>query len=182
MSRRGDWMQTFTGRRFYPLDPRPEDIDQEDIAHALANLCRFGGHCRRFYSVAEHSVLVSQVVPPEDALVGLLHDATEAYLVDVPRPIKRSLSNYADIEEQLWRVISYKFDVPFHMPPSVKKADNDVLLAERDALLGYAAGAWDIPGEAAKVEVWGRSPMHAKELFLDRLNELLHERISPAPV
>jgi hypothetical protein len=88
--RRGDWMQTFTGRAFYPLDPRPEDIDPVDIAHALSLICRYGGHSSRFYSVAEHCVLMSHAVAPEHALWALLHDATEAYLGDMIRPLKRS--------------------------------------------------------------------------------------------
>jgi hypothetical protein len=68
IAERGDWIQTATGRPFWPIDPRPEDIDIEDIAHALSMLCRFGGHCLRFYSVAEHSVLLSQYVAPEHKL------------------------------------------------------------------------------------------------------------------
>jgi hypothetical protein len=77
-SRRGDWMQTFTGRRFWPLDPRGEDVLIEDIAHALSLLTRYGGHCTRFYSVAEHSVLLARAATPENALWLLLHDASEA--------------------------------------------------------------------------------------------------------
>src|ERR1039457_118422 len=80
---------TFSGLRFWPLDPNPEKILIDDIAHALAHQCRFGGHASRFYSVAEHSVHVSRLCPPEDALWGLLHDASEAYLVDLPRPLKQ---------------------------------------------------------------------------------------------
>src|ERR1017187_10636100 len=75
---------TFSGIHFWPLLPNPADIRIEDIAHALSNQCRFAGHAREFYSVAEHSVRVSQLCPPEDALWGLLHDASEAYLTDVP--------------------------------------------------------------------------------------------------
>ena len=85
----GDWIQTMSGVIFYPLDPRPEEIRIEDIAHALSHQCRFAGHCREFYSVAEHSVRVSRELPQEFMLWGLLHDASEAYLVDLPRPIKR---------------------------------------------------------------------------------------------
>src|SRR5437868_2917508 len=124
--RKGGWMQTSSGVAYYPLDPLPGDINIEDIAHALSNLCRFGGHCRRFYSVAEHSILVSRVVPRQHALQGLLHDATEAYMVDVPRPLKVELDNYARIEDLNWRCIAAVFGVPYEMHESVKRADNDV--------------------------------------------------------
>ena len=78
--RRGDWIQTYLGIQFWPLDPRPEEVMLFDIAHSLSNMCRFTGHCREFYSVAQHSVIVSQNVPREDAAWGLLHDASEAYM------------------------------------------------------------------------------------------------------
>src|SRR5258708_302056 len=89
--RRGNWMQTYTGRAYWPADPRAEDVCIEDIAHALSLLCRYTGHCKRFYSVAEHSILISQVVPPEYAFFGLMHDAQEAYINDLARPIKPSV-------------------------------------------------------------------------------------------
>src|SRR5438128_5709421 len=97
---RGDWMQTYTGRRFYPLAPAIEDVDLRDIAHSLAHQCRYAGHVDRFYSVAEHCVLLSRAVPAEYALDALLHDAAEAYVVDVPRPLKRNLAGYAEIEDR----------------------------------------------------------------------------------
>jgi 5'-deoxynucleotidase YfbR-like HD superfamily hydrolase len=96
-----NWIQTFTGRQFWPLDPRPEDIELLDIAHALANKCRYTGHTRSFYSVAQHSVLVSEIVPAADAHWGLLHDASEAYLPDVARPVKRELAGFQEIENRL---------------------------------------------------------------------------------
>jgi 5'-nucleotidase len=104
--RTGAWMQTFTGRSFWPADPRPEDIDIVDIAHALSMQPRYGGHCTRFYSVAEHSRLVSEQVElrygkPGLERAALLHDASEAYLVDIPRPVKVSLSNYKELEARL---------------------------------------------------------------------------------
>src|ERR1035437_1784040 len=108
---RGDWMQVYSGARFYPLDPRPDEIDAADIAHALSLLCRYGGHVDRFYSVAEHCVLMSRAVAPENALAALLHDATEAYVVDVPRPLKRCLRDYAPIEAAVWRAIASRFSV-----------------------------------------------------------------------
>ena len=81
-------MVTYTGKEFYPLDPNPADIDIKDIAHALSNCCRFAGHIKSFYSVAQHSVIVSELCEPENALAGLLHDASEAYLSDIARPVK----------------------------------------------------------------------------------------------
>jgi len=86
-TRIGDWIETYTGKQFYPLDPYPEDIDVRDIAHALSNLCRFTGHCRAFYSVAEHSIYVSTHVPKTMALQALFHDAPEAYIADISGPL-----------------------------------------------------------------------------------------------
>lgn len=175
----GDWMQTYTGKAFYPLDPRPEDIDIVDIAHALSQLCRFGGHCNRFYSVAEHSVLVSHSVPPQYALEALLHDATEAYVVDVPRPLKAALSRvYANIEEGIWRVLAIKWDLPKIRSLAVKNADNAVLLAEKAELLDEPPLPW-LWAEgmvAAPVKIRGLAPAAACELFLFRFTELLAAR------
>src|SRR3954447_26482910 len=89
----GPYLQTVSGRRVNPFDPDPSQLDLGDIARALANVCRFGGHCRSFYSVAQHSVIVSELVEQrggdvEDAFAALMHDATEAYLGDMPHPIK----------------------------------------------------------------------------------------------
>lgn len=170
---RGDWMQTFTGRRFYPLDPRPDEIDPEDIAHALSLLCRYGGHVDRFYSVAEHCVLMSQAVPPEHALAALLHDATEAYVVDVPRPLKRQLSDYRDIEEQVWFAIAFRYGLDFTLPQSVKDADNRILLTERAALLSRAE-PWHSLDDYTPlpVQIEGWAPVRAEARYLARLEEL----------
>ena len=82
------YLSTYTGKKFYPYDPRPEQICIEDIAHGLSMLCRFAGQCRFFFSVAEHSIAVAHLLPANLKLFGLLHDASEAYLVDLPRPVK----------------------------------------------------------------------------------------------
>jgi hypothetical protein len=97
---RGGWMQTFTGRQFFPMDPRPEEVDPTDIAHALSLLCRYNGHVDRFYSVAEHCVHLSYVVPPEHALWALLHDATEAYVGDMISPLKIHMPGYRAAEDR----------------------------------------------------------------------------------
>ena len=170
---RGDWMQTFTGRRFYPLDPLQEDIDPEDIAHALSLLCRYGGHVDRFYSVAEHCVLMSRAVAPENALMALLHDATEAYVVDVPRPLKRCLRDYGPIEDAVWRAIAGKFSVAEMLPPEVHAADDRIILTERDALMPRHEVWWqDGRIEPLPVQVEGWIPRVAERRYLDRLSEL----------
>lgn len=168
----GNWMQTYRGGQFWPLDLRPEDVFIEDIAHSLSMICRYGGHCERFYSVAEHSVLVSRVVPPELALIGLLHDATEAYVGDVIRPLKPALSGYAQIEHQVWLAVASRFGLPGSMPNEIKAADNAVLLAEQLVLMKDAPAPWCVGGEPAKVEVRGLVPGEAESEFLDRFAEL----------
>lgn len=132
---RGDWIRTFTGKKFYPLDPRPEDIDIEDIAHALSNLCRFAGHSKEFYSVAQHSCLVAMALPPELAIYGILHDASEAYIVDIPSPLKRYLPGYKEIENKIMGVIYEKFGLDPNVPPIVKEMDERILVNEMKALL-----------------------------------------------
>jgi len=184
--RYGDWMQTYTGKQYWPIDPRPEEVCIEDIAHALSNICRYAGHCKSFYSVAEHSIYVSLIVQPEHALTALLHDATEAYVVDVPRPLKRFLANYKEIEQSNWIAIADKFGLPHEMPREIKDADNAVLLAEKEYVMGPQPHAWahiDLPEglvEAADSAILGLGmgscaylPERAKELFMDRYQELI---------
>lgn len=106
---RGNWLQTFTGVAFYPFAPRPEEINVQDIAHQLSMICRYGGAVSSFYSVAEHSLIlaryVRQVRPnnPRLALQALLHDAAEAYICDVPRPLKLmpQMDGYRAMEERI---------------------------------------------------------------------------------
>src|ERR1035437_8189217 len=133
---------TFSGIRFWPMLPNPADIRIEDIAHALSNQCRFGGHAREFYSVAEHSVRVSQHCPPEDALWGLLHDASEAYLCDVPAPLKElpAFEAYRAAERSLQGTIATRFGLAPEQPESVGDADRTILRVEiRDLLTSINA-------------------------------------------
>ena len=157
--RYGNWSQTFTGRQAWPMDPRVEDFDVRDIAHALALQCRFAGHCRVPYSVAEHSVRAARYVegafprryPHASAehlrrvtLAALLHDATEAYLVDVPRPVKPHLHGYRDTEERLARVIELWAGLP-HGATSwrlVREADELLLMTEKRDLMAEAPAPW----------------------------------------
>lgn len=182
---RGDWMQTYSGRKFYPLDPRPEDIDPVDIAHALSLLCRYNGHVDRFYSVAEHCLLMSQTFDdPFLARWALLHDATEAYVGDMIRPLKLSMKKYRRAEDRVMLAICERFDLPFtygfidspgvprvaQMPALVKEADSRILLTERAALLKAPPEAWAMDDlEPLDVEVEGLAPYVAEGLYLHRL-------------
>jgi hypothetical protein len=168
-------IQIRSGKRFWPLDPRVEEIDIHDIAHALSNICRFTGHCLKFYSVAEHSVYISMFCPPEYALWGLLHDASEAYLVDVPRPIKPLLLNYKAAEDRLMELICEKFDLQKEMPDCIKQLDYDIIGNERDQIMAPPLVPWGnqssgIPGLV--IQCW--SPEEARDLFIRRFWELYH--------
>lgn len=181
--RRGNWMQTFTGRQFWPLDPRPDEVEIEDIAHALANACRFAGHCERFYSVAEHSVLVSLVVPPHLAKAALLHDASEAYVVDIPRPLKPYLQGYKEIEERVQRTIHRAFGIwalTRNEQQVLKDADNAVLLAEADQIMKPHPAPWSVPGPVARVWVSGWAPGVARHRFLQRWDEVCTDPQAPS--
>ncbi|ALA16115.1 MULTISPECIES: hypothetical protein [unclassified Chelatococcus] len=173
-TRKGDWMQTYTGRQFWPLDPRPDDVDIDDIAHALGNLCRYNGHCRAFYSVAEHSVLVAERASPPNKLAALLHDAAEAYLCDLPRPVKRSVSGYAEAEEAVERAIAAKFGVPHPWPAEVKDLDNRILHDEKAQLMRPEPAPWRLPGEPLGVtlHLWRpkAAAAHFKLMFYRLVN------------
>ncbi|MGE0363037.1 MAG: phosphohydrolase [Vicinamibacterales bacterium] len=174
------FLQTYSGRAVDPLAPRVDDIDRRDIARALSLQCRFGGHIRRFYSVAQHSFLVSQAVPAADALWGLLHDASEAYLMDLPTPVKETgpLRGYRGVEAQLQRTIYQAFGLRGQEPASIREADLGLLLLEVDALhpspAAFAAHRGQVPIPAVTVEPW-RTPAIAEAAFLQRLDELLRE-------
>lgn len=144
------WIQTFTGRQFWPLDPKAEDIDIRDIAHALALKCRYTGHCREFYSIAQHSCLVGAAVEDKGknsfdhrlCLTALLHDAAEAYTADIARPVKKSIAQFAEIEHRLESVIAKKFGLLFPFPGVVKWADNCLLATERRDLMATPPRPW----------------------------------------
>lgn len=132
---------TSTGKWFDVLKPDPSQIDLQDIASALSKLCRFGGHCRKFYSVAEHSILTAELMRQHrssDLMLirwALLHDASEAYVVDIPRPAKRQLSEYIKIEDAIQRAIAERFDLPWPMPEEVHDVDNNILSLELRAYM-----------------------------------------------
>ena len=168
-----DWMQVHSGRAFYPLEAKPEDIDIRDIAHALGMVCRYGGHCLHFYSVAEHSVILSWTVDPQHALWGLLHDASEAYIGDVVRPLKHKLPDYLEAEERLMDAIAIKFGLEGPMPDQVKEHDTRIVVDEIAQIMAPskpwpALEGYDPLG--VSIPCWG--PHKATEMFLDRFNQL----------
>ena len=128
------YIQTYSGKKLDFWNPDPEQICIEDIAHALSHTARFSGHTDYFYSVAQHSLAVSSLCPDEHKLQGLLHDATEAYLTDMPTPFKNCLPDYKAAEGRVWNAIAEKFGLPYTMHRSVKMADRMCLMAEADEL------------------------------------------------
>jgi hypothetical protein len=164
------WITTFTGRQFHPFNPAVSDIHIYDIAHALANTCRFNGHTNQFYSVAQHSVLVAEVVkrmaPDRPCHDALLHDAAEAYLTDVCTPVKRSLDGFVAMEERVLRTIfeAYKVDRPGAVREAlIHRADTTLLATEaRDLVRGWKPDG--IEPLAERIVPW--SPERAEVIFL----------------
>lgn len=171
--RQGAFIQTYTGIPYWPFDPRPEDVLIEDIAHALSNLCRYTGHTKKFYSVAEHSVHVSYMVSESYALEALMHDASEAYCSDLSRPVKQALREYQIVEQINDTIIRERFGLPLEESPCVKRADNDILLIEKSALLRPTLD-WKltISRPYPEIQIQGYSPESAKLRFLARFQEL----------
>jgi hypothetical protein len=140
MDIRGPWLELQSGKKWYVLDPQPEDVDIQDIASALSKVCRFGGHTRHFYSVAEHCVHGAKIALEDYgerrmALHFLLHDASEAYLVDLPTPIKQLMPTYKELEDITQRVIAEVFDLDFPFPTYVHEVDKRMLITEQRDLL-----------------------------------------------
>ena len=129
------WITTHTGQQFDLLQPRASKVNPLDIAHSLANLCRFNGHSDRFYSVAQHSCMVADLVPEEHRLTALLHDATEAYIGDITRPLKALLPNARQIETHIWHAICARFGLNPTLPACVHDADMIALATERRDLM-----------------------------------------------
>ena len=173
------WIRTYTGRSVWPLEPRVADIDIEDIAHALSMQCRFGGHTRYHYSVAQHCVLLADramflTENHDKALALLLHDASEAYLVDFPRPVKKLMPEYAVAEERLQSVIHRRFqvDVDEETADLVTELDNAILYDEAWTLFDNGLPfATRVPNvDHFKIEKWKRKK--AKRAFLEKFKIL----------
>ena len=175
-------IETFTGRLINPLNPNPDCIVIEDIARSLSMQCRFNGHCRRFYSVAEHSVntaVVAEHLAPDNhlaAIFALLHDASEAYLCDIPRPLKSEFPNYLQWEKSLSDIIYAKFanSVPNIADLEIVGRADDIMLVTEALELTHSSGSdWGL-GEAPVdyIKKFGIQPAEAEQTFLAKLEEL----------
>jgi len=175
--RLGDWIETFRGEQFWPIDPRPEDVHIVDIAHALSHQCRYSGHCHTFYSVAEHSVRVSRIVAPEHALWGLLHDAAEAYLVDLPRPLKKlpGFAAYREAEARVMRCVCDHFGLSPEQPKDVSDADFVMLATEARDLMTQKY-PWNTMPAPLFESIVPWDSLRAKKNFLRRFDELIGEQ------
>jgi len=173
MNRVGDFIVTYTGKRFYPCDPDPEEVDIEDVAHALSMINRFTGHTKFPYSVAQHSVYAYQRAKLYSRREALLHDAPEAYLNDISRPLKKSLPDYRRIEAGVGFVCSVAFSCSFPMSDEVRLIDNKLLVTEAPQLIPasepwYQEPHWPTPYEL-EIEEWPWR--QAKQSFLDAWEE-----------
>jgi len=174
---RGPWIQTRSGVAFYPLSPRAEDVRMADVGHALGMICRFQGHTRAFYSVAEHCAVMSGMVPDELALHALLHDAAEAYVCDVSRPLKAVLPALRDIEEgvlaRIYEHVGVKLPTKGEWA-ELAKADLRMLRTECEQVMGRAPLPWDscedVEPYVRTLGCWG--PETASQVWLERFVEL----------
>lgn len=185
LTRAGRYMHTFMGTKYWPFDPRTDEIHIVTIAHHLAMRCRWNGATTKFYSVAEHSVHVSRFCDPEDALEGLLHDGSEAYNGDLIRPLKYSpefAQPFKKVETLNERVIAIKFGLQYPWPASVKVADEMLATTEDRQLIVKAPGEdWESgklhdDSVAADLILPCWSPEEAKSQFMARFWEIMERR------
>lgn len=169
---------TYTGRHFDLSAPEQSPIHISDIAHAMANLCRFTGHCKQFYSVAQHSVHVSHLVTAEHALAALLHDAAEAYLGDVASPLKALLPDYRTLEARVEAAVLARFGLSLPLHPIIKLADMVALATEQRDLMERQVHQWEcLKGiQPDPMTIRPMPPTMAEALFLRRYCELTDAR------
>lgn len=174
---------TYTGRVVNPLKLTPDKVNIIDIAHSLSNQCRFTGHVKSFYSVAQHSVLGARWLNdyhdnPDAALQFLLHDASEAYLSDLARPVKHALGSgfstaYREAENVIQEVIARSFNLPYPFPDIIHKVDDALLLREQQDLMPRHRHIESLLEYPFGIDGW--PPSRAKESFLYWYKELTGE-------
>lgn len=170
----GNFIATYSGAHFNLDTLDVGNIPLEDIAHALSMNCRYNGHIKNFYSVAEHCVAVSYLVPKEDALWGLMHDATEAFVPDIPRPFKPYIGGFQEVENRIMSSIILWYDLEDKEPESVRYIDHNIV-REESLLLFVQPPGWVNayhPLPKARKYINGESPARAKQMWLERFKEL----------
>lgn len=174
---RGPAIELVTGERLHILNPERDVIEPTTIAHALSQLCRFTGHTRTFYSVAQHCVMVSRIVPEDLAMEGLLHDASEAFVGDLSRPLKAVINAMAPglfvgIEDGIHAAIAEVFGTGFPHDPAIKEADNIALATEKRDLMFNTGETWHNLPEPLSERIHALEPIYAYEVWLDRFAEI----------
>ncbi len=144
-------MLTYTGKELDLQNPVENQICIEDISHALSNICRFSGNCEKFYSVAQHSCYVAELVPNEYKLSALLHDATETYISDIPTPVKKLFPSISKLENNISDIIALKFRAPFMLSDRVKLADKSILAYEFRDLMGVKC---ELESKSVRIIPW----------------------------
>ena len=172
-----DCIRTYSGLLINVFEPTIEMLSEVDIAHAQSHQCRWAGHIKKYYSVAQHSVLCARLASPKNKKAALFHDGSEAYLLDIPTPIKHRMPEYKLIENKLMEVIAKKFDFQYPFDPEIKVIDKEMLHLEWDSLVLGVKSFKD--GREITLRCW--SPEEAKDNFL-REYELIKEQEMSVPV
>lgn len=147
-----NYIETYTGKKIDFFDPRPEQIDIEDIIHGLSRIARFSGQTKEDYTVGQHTLNVVRILPSQHRLQGFLHDAAEAYIGDMPTPFKRKMPDFIALESRIWCAIADRFKVDIVLHPAVKQADGVMLMSERD-VLKPAVTDWGVLEDNLRVDV-----------------------------
>lgn len=167
----GDWIQSSTGQKVYPLNPKPENFTLDEIANSLSKKCRYNGHCTEFYSVAQHSVLVSYKV--KNKLWGLLHEFDEVFLPDVARPLKPLIPGWEELCAKHTKAGAESFKLQYPMPNEILVADLKMLATEKEQLMVKEPDVWNLPYEPYKdVKIEPLDSESAKKLFINRFYKL----------
>ena len=168
------YIETFSGKKIDFFEPRADQIDINDIARGLSRLPRFAGQTSEFYSVASHSLNVARILPDKHKLQGLMHDAAEAFVGDLPTPFKRNIPAFGELEHRIWVAICERFGIAVELDPLVKRADSTMLVSERD-ILKPAVSDWGPYEDNLRVEVgyrYATASSVAEADFLSKFKEL----------
>lgn len=178
------YIETYSGKKFYPLNPFNSEIDIIDIAHALSLLCRYNGHTKVFYSVAEHSILLSEYTEkilkrnPRDVQFALLHDAGEAYTSDIPTPLKKELPEFKNMESVIDAAVLYHFNLPSAKPNWLKDIDTRIIRDERMTFMSRSNNIWFVDElKPLDIKFKFMTPEIAEFIFLEEFSRLQNLRM-----